>query len=798
MMARNLKIPTLLTVISLVVACSAGSPHRDLQESPMVGLATPFQLQPGSDTLWVQDYFMDPSLVDDVQAPEELTATLTDSSRFVIIEGEMSMPIADLTFQIENTSYHVPILKSKKRSVTITYKPDSNYNEVLLKGEMNNWTASRSPMQFSEGTWNIELQLQPGAYEYMFVADGEEILDPSNDSIVPNGMGGKNAVLTVQGPDENALPKVATHAHSGESITVQATNIDSVLAYWQNMRIETQTNDDQITISIPEQAAQLERSFIRLWGYNELGYSNDLLIPLQNGRVADEPEQLARDDWERTVMYFMMVDRFKDGNPTNNHPVDNPEILPEANYYGGDLSGITQKIKDGYFDSLGVNTLWLSPITKNPEGAYGQYTNPDTKFSGYHGYWPVSSSKIDYRFGSEQALNELLDEAHKRNMNVILDYVANHVHELHPVYQQHPEWATDLYLPDGSENTQNWDSHRLTTWFDTFMPTLDFSRPEVVETMTDSALFWMDHYTLDGFRHDATKHIQLDFWRTLTYKLKKQIAIPRNQRLYQIGETYGSRALIASYISSGMLNGQFDFNMYDDAVAVFARDDQPMTRLNSSLQESFSYYGYHNLMGYISGNQDRARFISYAGGELSFNEDAKAAGWNREIGVGNPVGYKKLAMLMAFNMTIPGIPVIYYGDEIGMPGGNDPDNRRMMRFDDVTPPEQTIRENTAALTRLRTSRMSLMYGDFQTLLVNNNQYAYARNYFDEWTFVFFNNADTEQTVEVKIPLELVASSTSAAFGSIWSANGKSIKVTLPAHSFEILATNNTKQDRRSR
>lgn len=114
-----------------------------------------------------------------------------------------------------------------------------------------------------------------------------------------------------------------------------------------------------------------------------------------------------------------MIDRFKDSLPGNNHPLNTKEVLPIADYMGGDIAGVAQKLKEGYFDSLGINTIWLSPITQNPEGAYGLWKNPKTKFSGYHGYWPVSSSRIDYRYGTPEELKELITEAHKRNINVI-------------------------------------------------------------------------------------------------------------------------------------------------------------------------------------------------------------------------------------------------------------------------------------------------------------------------------------------------------------------------------------------
>ena len=184
---------------------------------------------------------------------------------------------------------------------------------------------------------------------------------------------------------------------------------------------------------------------------------------------------------------------------------------------------------------------------------------------GYHGYWPISSSRVDRRFGDEALLKRLIDTAHAHGINVLLDYVANHVHQEHPLLVQHPDWITTLDLPDGRKNIRIWDEHRLTTWFDTFMPSLDLERPEVYQTMSDSALFWLEKFPLDGFRHDATKHIPEVFWRTLTRKIKERIVGPQGRSIYQIGETFGSRQLIGSYVGSGMIDAQFDFNFYFDA-----------------------------------------------------------------------------------------------------------------------------------------------------------------------------------------------------------------------------------------
>jgi glycosidase len=313
------------------------------------------------------------------------------------------------------------------------------------------------------------------------------------------------------------------------------------------------------------------------------------------------------------------------------------------------------------------------------------------------------------------------------------------VHKQHPVYQQHPDWVTDLYLPDGSLNTERWDDHRLTTWFDTFMPSLDLMRPEVTNYMVDSAMFWVNRFDLDGFRHDATKHIPENFWRTLTKRVKNASS-QKGKHLYQIGETYGSYDLVGSYVSSGMLDGQFDFNLYDNALPVFTNNENP-ERLKKALDKSLTVYGAHHLMGNITGNQDKPRVMSYADGSLPFTMsgmEQKRLGWKQTIGVGDSTGYKKVALFTAFNMTIPGIPIIYYGDEIGMPGAGDPDNRRMMRFDHLNPQEEALRKQVEELTALRSNNLALIYGDFKWIKVSRDMLVYSRKYFDNEVVVVIN------------------------------------------------------------
>ena len=146
-------------------------------------------------------------------------------------------------------------------------------------------------------------------------------------------------------------------------------------------------------------------------------------------------------------------------------------------------------------------------------------------------------------------------------------------------------------------------------------------------------------------------------------------------------------------MQTGQLDGQFDFNLYFDSRVVFAQDEVSFTQLHHSLIETFSYYGNHSLMGNITGNHDIPRFISYAGKGLSFTEDEKKAGCEREVKIEDTIGYNKLIMLTAFIMTIPGIPVIYYADEIGMVGAGDPENRRLMIFEGLNSYQKDVKQN---------------------------------------------------------------------------------------------------------
>ena len=498
------------------------------------------------------------------------------------------------------------------------------------------------------------------------------------------------------------------------------------------------------------------RSYLRVFAEDDTYLYNDLMLPMQDGQIITDADLLNRHDQQAQVLYSLMIDRFYNGNSTNDWKMNSPEVLDIVDYQGGDLAGITAKISEGYFDKLGVNTLWISPITQNPWDAWGCYefkngnkydsSKTYTRFSGYHGYWPIYATALDKRFGTPDEFRTLLDSAHAHEINVVLDYVANHMHINSPTLQAHPDWHTDSILPDGRRNFELWDEARLTTWFDKHIPTLDLERPEVCEQMTDSALYWLANYDLDGFRHDACKHIPEGYWRMLGQKIATRWP---GRPIWMIGETYGSPELIGSYVKTGMLNAQFDFNVYfttREALCGLKGLDEVLNNELTSLRT----YGAHHTMGNISGNHDQTRFASIAGGAIDINSQGKEEGWTREVGIGDAEkAYKRSMLLEVINLTLPGVPCIYQGDEYGEVGGNDPDNRHMMRFETLNAEQKNMRAQVAELIHFRRHSMPLLYGDLIVLENTPDEIRYARVYLGQQVIVTINRNELTYHIEEK-------------------------------------------------
>lgn len=664
----------------------------------------------------------------------------------------------DLTYDGQHLV--VPIRILARPIIIFEYQSTSPDQKISVAGNFNNWSSVDNPLSYdnTSKSHKLVIGLEPGRYEYKIVVDGNWILDPANPDSVSNGIGGFNSSLIVAGQKETPaqfLKHQRTKLANGNTMLIFRYIPGSSGVKLNPATLRCLVDNSLLDSFQSKYSAETQTLQIILRQNNDGKRTLRILAEDQNGLPILENVTLLQNsqplgyhskadfDWHDAIIYSLMVDRFVDGNPDKNEKVVDAELDDLVNYWGGDLWGLMRYIDEGYFNDLGVNALWILPINDNPDKAYYEYSEPRRKYSGYHGYWPIHHERIEPRFGKEGIFKYTVEKAHENNIKILVDFVSNHVHEDHIWFQEHPEWFGQLELPDGRQNLRLFDEYRLTTWFDEFLPSFDFpANPEAVEAVTDNALWWIRNFGIDGFRHDAVKHVPNAFWRRLTKKIKRDFP---DREIYQIGETYGGPELINSYVNPAQMNAQFDFGLFFVMRSVFTQANADFEVLDRTIHESLSVYGPLHLMGNtIGGNHDQTRFITVADGAIPTGENEKEYGWHYQVTVGDTSSYQKLQSAFAFTMTTPGVPVIYYGDEFGMPGAGDPDNRRMMRFgNELNPSEKNNLNVVKQLCHLRQNTPALRYGDFRTLLVDDLTYAYARVFFDETIVVVHNqNADS--------------------------------------------------------
>jgi glycosidase len=666
--------------------------------------------------------------------------------------------LTTIPFTFQGQAFVLPVYVEKLHSMRFSYRPVKPVTQVTLFGSFNSWNRQELFMTDPEGngTYSIVVPLAPGRYEYKFYVDGKELFDRSNPDRVPNPFGDFNSLITVESSTDDCA-RLHTHhyAVSGEGLKLSfhlespggESGSDHIFALLDNHILDRQRieiEDDRIHVMLPGSCTGILRI-----GATGNGWETPVqTVRIRNGEIAGLSTHPFF--WQDAVIYAIMIDRFLDGDPSNTRRSDHPELHDKANFHGGDLQGILNKLEEGYFDSLGINTLWLYPVIRNTDKVFREYPPPHRFYAAYHGYWPVHHRQIDERFGDMALFKSLIETAHKHGLRVLLDYVSNHVHEDHPFFQEHPEWFGTLELEDGRKNIRFWDEYRLTTWFEPYLPSFDYiNSPEALETMTDNAVWWVRQTGIDGFRQDAVKHVPHLFWRTLKRKLRTKIKRP----LFQIGETFGSYDLISSYINNGQLDSQFNFNLYETALQTFLGEDGHFAHLDREMKKTFRVYGINHLMGNLMDSHDKTRYMALADGDLTLsNAMSVEVGFNDPPMVDHPESYQKALLYLVYMMTIPGTPVIYYGDEIGMSGAADPDNRRPMRFGDaLTPLEQAHLPRFRKIVQLRSKHSSLRYGDFNTLMADENLYAYLRSDFHERILVVLNKSDSARRVTLDLP-----------------------------------------------
>jgi glycosidase len=471
-----------------------------------------------------------------------------------------------------------------------------------------------------------------------------------------------------------------------------------------------------------------------------------------------EPPLFGNFDWRDAVLYFVFVDRFLDGDPGNNGAPTPGGVLPPADYKGGDWAGVRQKIEDGYFTDLGVNTLWLSVPMDNTEQSGVGVGGDSRRYSAYHGYWPERLDEPEERFGTMAELQRLVDSAHAANLKVILDYAMNHVHVSSPVYQAHMNDGWFWPLNDsGVTNCVcgsgcSWDGAQgKRCWFTDYLPDFNFTNAAAREFSVSNAVWWIQQTGIDGFRLDAVKHIEDQWLRDLRSRVTAEIEPAKGEHFYMVGETFtGDRGAIAYHVDpAAMLDGQFDFPLRAELVASLLTRQRPLSSLKTFMDGYDTAYG-AGIMSTFVGNHDVPRAVHFAQDTPVWQnewDDGKNRAWDNQPSL--PAGtsaFERLANAYTLLFTTKGIPLIYYGDEVGMPGAGDPDNRRMMQWTGYSAGQTFLRNHIKKLASIRASHPALRRGTRQSLSAATDTFAYKMTLGGEVVYVVINRGESSQQV----------------------------------------------------
>lgn len=633
--------------------------------------------------------------------------------------------------------------------VTFRLRLDEPAQAVYLAGTFNDWQIGRNPMHSEDGgkTWTLTLHLMPGVYQYKFVVNGTDWrTDPHAVQNVDDGMGNINSLLIVDAKGLNppgrmgdgvitlsALrhePREMLYLHAdGQNavVTLRARRADIqrvVLTLYdgkrfikqQMPRVAQDTLFAYYRLSVPKRPLRylfsVQDGDKQIW-LSPQGAGD--ARPTQWFRLQpDQMPEVKVPNWVADAIFYQIVpDRFLNADPTNDPDPTKPldETGRTDEFFGGDLWGVVQKVH--YLNQLGVTALYLTPV----------FTSVT-----HHKYDTDDYTRVDPHFGGDEALIRLCRELKRRGMRLVLDGVFNHVGVFFFAFR-------DLLGKQEASAYRNWFTvHRFPVkiespppysawWNIPYVPKLNHDNPEVRRYLLNVVTRWMRRVPFDGWRLDTANEVPDHFWR----EFRREVKRVRPDAVI-IGEIWGDAAhwlrgdmfdAVMNYPWRGFVLDWVAFRRTSPSVL-----DERLRLLAMSYPRAVTY-GMYNMLS----SHDTHRLRTLCGGD-----------------------WRKVRLAFLLQMTLPGAPAIYYGDEVGMEGGNIPDNRRPM---DWNPPTEgkALREYVASLVRLRKQYIALRRGDWTTLLTDDRQnvYAYLRQHGKEQVLVVINNGEKPANIRFKVP-----------------------------------------------
>lgn len=673
-------------------------------------------------------------------------------------EPEIAMPY--------NTGYEVD---AENQQVSYYYRDDDAFVDGTLKDmkvsvDVN---GTEYPMTYNDITKRFEYVkngLTNGKTHYRYKANGNYVVDAFNSNSEKYNNADYsyfeyyklNATVTAEvmnksfNYNENNVVKfkVKQADTDTQKLEVASASIDvSSLGGSSEMPIEPELQAVTISATVD---TTLGTKTLPITVTDQYGNKFSTTVDVE---ITDRVKKNENDfDWDEAVVYFMMTDRFFDGNESNNTASgtdtygDNPGL-----YHGGDFAGVTAKLD--YLQDLGVNTIWLTPIVKNIAGVtVTDEGKEDVPYNAaYHGYWASDFTKLNPTMGTTEEFKTMISEAHKRGMRIMVDIVVNHAG-----YGTESTFADMLRDKSVSEgDIKSWQSG---------LPDFATEKADVRAKLVEWQTSWMKDYGVDYFRVDTVKHVDSTTWAAL-----KNSTTEVNPSFKMIGEYYGAGyASNGSTLGSGQMDADLDFDFNDQATSFVSGNISSVEKFLSARNSALNN-------AYMTG-----QFLS------SHDEDGFKASLINGKGYTEDEATSAALVAATLQLTAKGIPVIYYGEEVGLSGLNNypyQTNRYDMDFSKATKDNVTY-QHYKNLLSIRNAYTDVFARGSRTVVAGSDEEGYdvvSRSYGGTTLYVGMNIKDTAK--EVKVPVSLAAGTEVKDLysGATYTVGSdKTVAVTIPA------------------
>jgi len=441
--------------------------------------------------------------------------------------------------------------------------------------------------------------------------------------------------------------------------------------------------------------------------------------------------------WAKGIVgYHIFPDRFQIGGDSK-QVFQNWDTKPDrTSSFGGDLEGIIKKLD--YLAQLGIQVIFLTPI-------FTSHSN--------HKYDTINYFEIDPSFGTIEELKKLVKEAHDKQIRIILDGVFNHIGYYSEQFQdviqngqKSPYW--NWFYINGEEIDVEHINYECVGDYK-WMPKLRYSSPELRAFMLKVATYWINEANIDGWRLDVADEVDYTFWQDFRKATKLT-----NDQILLTGETWHDGR---DLLRGDQLDSIMNYRFRSFVIEFFIKKQMSKEKFKEEIEKLLFAYPIQtrNILYNLLGSHDTQRILTVCQTDITL-----------------------FKMVVAFQMTYPGMPVIYYGDEIGTEGETDPDCRTTMKWNAI---DSDILEFYQMMTKLRRDHKALTLGDFKHLNLNESVYGYVRKYQNESVIVLFNTSDTGKNLSFDLSMFKINTEE--------SQESRHIKLHVPAQGFRIIEIN---------